>query len=73
MTHPSRKTRILATCPTGPGSDLLGGFQFTGMQTVDPPGDHLTIATSMYHEMHRRFQLEQAEEEPEHLGGAYGV
>jgi hypothetical protein len=31
------------------------------MQTVDPPGDHLTIATSMYREMDRRFWLEQAE------------
>jgi hypothetical protein len=30
------------------------------MQTVDPPGDHLTITTSMYREMHLRFWLEKA-------------
>jgi hypothetical protein len=33
------------------------------MQTVDPRGDHLTIATSMSREMHLRFRLEQAEED----------
>jgi hypothetical protein len=29
------------------------------MQTVDSPGNHLTIATSMYRDMDLRFWLEQ--------------
>ena len=33
------------------------------MQTVGPPGDHLTIATSMYRDMDLQFWLEQAAED----------
>jgi len=63
LTGPNAESKLPPPVRPVPAPTRGGGFRFPGMQTVDPRGDHLTIATSMSREMHLRFRLEQAEED----------